>query len=292
MSAKLPAPLSITHQHLLAVLLSEFPLPPVDRPLRLLDAGCGDGLLLDYLAACLRKLWPQTGLELYGYDVSNHGVQPAGYFDKTLAMLQSSHPDLSWTDRLQLIRDTDPWPWPAEYFDIVVSNQVLEHVRDHLAFFGELQRCLRPGGVSAHLFPLRHVLVEPHLQVPLAHRVRNRGRAAVWIELMTRLGWGRWDRGAESRRRYAEKSADYLAENVNYQGAGELRAKAQACGLEAGFRYTRDFYFAKLRALGGRPARLAYQHRNACGDALWLALLKRVASVTFVLRKPETRGVK
>jgi SAM-dependent methyltransferase len=38
-------------------------------------------------------------------------------------------------------------PFPAESFDAVSANQVLEHVRDLVALVHELHRVLRPGGV-------------------------------------------------------------------------------------------------------------------------------------------------
>lgn len=38
-------------------------------------------------------------------------------------------------------------PFPAESFDAVLANQVLEHVRDLVALVHEVHRVLRPGGV-------------------------------------------------------------------------------------------------------------------------------------------------
>ncbi len=38
-------------------------------------------------------------------------------------------------------------PWPEDFFDAVVSNQVIEHVRDTDTFVSEIARVLRPGGV-------------------------------------------------------------------------------------------------------------------------------------------------
>jgi SAM-dependent methyltransferase len=38
-------------------------------------------------------------------------------------------------------------PFPAQSFDAVSANQVLEHVRDLVGLVGEIHRVLRPGGI-------------------------------------------------------------------------------------------------------------------------------------------------
>jgi SAM-dependent methyltransferase len=43
----------------------------------------------------------------------------------------------------------DGLPFDDERFDVVVSNQVLEHLADTDAFVSEVARVLRPGGVAA-----------------------------------------------------------------------------------------------------------------------------------------------
>jgi SAM-dependent methyltransferase len=39
-------------------------------------------------------------------------------------------------------------PWEDEFFDAVVSNQVIEHLRDTDTFVTEIRRVLKPGGVA------------------------------------------------------------------------------------------------------------------------------------------------
>jgi SAM-dependent methyltransferase len=41
-----------------------------------------------------------------------------------------------------------PWPYEDESFDVICSNQVIEHVVDTDMFVHESFRCLRPGGVT------------------------------------------------------------------------------------------------------------------------------------------------
>lgn len=93
-----------------------------DRPLRLLDFGCGDGKFLRVAAA--------LGAEVTGIDVSasrTEDVRAAG-----LTIL----PDLDALDQQG-----------APPFDAVVLSQVLEHVEDPLALLRALRDRLRKGGV-------------------------------------------------------------------------------------------------------------------------------------------------
>jgi SAM-dependent methyltransferase len=286
----LPPALSVTHQHLLSLVVTELGRPRSDTPLRVLDAGCGDGLLLDYLAQCLQRIFAGTSFEFYGFDVSDHGVQLPDYFRQTVTTLTGKHPDKPWRDRLALISTRDPWPWPADFFDIVVSNQVLEHVHDPGHFLSELRRTLRPDGFSAHLFPLRHVLVEPHLHLPLVHWIGDRSAARRYVRLLTRLGLGARSRGTESVPSFAARQATYLAENVNYLTSTEILELAAANGLRGSFRYTLDLYLAKLRAVFRQAPVLRYRGGAGRAGGTALALLKHVAMVTLVL-SPGEHGV-
>jgi SAM-dependent methyltransferase len=49
-----------------------------------------------------------------------------------------------------LMADITSLQFPNEFFDIIVSSEVLEHVPDLYAAFNEIHRVLRPGGV--HIF--------------------------------------------------------------------------------------------------------------------------------------------
>lgn len=283
-----PPARSVTHQHLLNVVVAHLARRRAASPVRVLDAGCGDGLLLDYLAQSLGQGFPAAQFEFHGFDVSNHGVQPPDYFSRTIELLERRSPRVPWKERLALVSDRDPWPWPAGRFDVVVSNQVLEHVRDHRHFFSELRRTLAADGFSVHLFPTRDCIVEPHLDVPFAHRIRSRRTIERYLEFATRLGLGRYVAGTESRRSYAVRHADYLAANVNYKSVLELRDLAAECGLRASYGHTGGLYRAKLRALLGGRGAMRYRTRDAEPDALAATFPFRfVSSVTLLLTRDD-----
>lgn len=64
--------------------------------------------------------------------------------------------------------DLQAMPYPDDFFDVVMSSDVLEHVRSHVAALSEIHRTLRPGGVLVLQAPYVHawsesrVLVHPH----------------------------------------------------------------------------------------------------------------------------------
>ena len=54
-------------------------------------------------------------------------------------------------------------PYPDGSFDIVLSHDVLEHVEDPRISVAEIRRVLRPGGLSANVFPVYFGAMSHHL---------------------------------------------------------------------------------------------------------------------------------
>jgi SAM-dependent methyltransferase len=138
----IPPASSITHDHLLAVLYTESRELAPGSTFRVLEVGCGDGKLLAFLAQAYPLLNPGITLELYGFDVVDPGVQTAGFLDRAVTWLTSAAPAVDWTTRVAAIHVGESWPYPDDFFDAVISNQVLEHVQDHAHVFAELYRTL------------------------------------------------------------------------------------------------------------------------------------------------------
>jgi SAM-dependent methyltransferase len=66
------------------------------------------------------------------------GQNPVRYIK---ADLYPGKPDIERIDMLEI-------PYPAESFDLVIANHVLEHVSDYLRSLQELRRVLRVGGIA------------------------------------------------------------------------------------------------------------------------------------------------
>ena len=170
-----------------------------DRPLRVLDFGCGDGTLVRNLAA--------IGYDAYGCDLKSRWLEGAG--------------DPS---RLKVITH-QPYrlPYAADSFDVVFSTSVFEHVRDKNAGLNEIYRVLRPGGYAMHLFPSKWYLPqEPHIRVPLLNFWQPYCPAS-WIAFWAWLGVRSRTQRELPWREVMERNIKYCREGLSYWSLRKYR---------------------------------------------------------------------
>ncbi len=112
---------------------------PAERPLRVLDAGCGTGGLLDLFQG-------MAGVEAVGADLSPDALRLSH---------GRGHHRLVGADLTLL-------PFRTSSFDAVTALDVIEHVPDEERALGEISRVLRPGGVLVASVPAYQFLWGPH----------------------------------------------------------------------------------------------------------------------------------
>jgi SAM-dependent methyltransferase len=278
----------VAYDHLLAVIATQS--ASHEGCIRLLDAGCGEGGFLEHLLTQFASLRPDLGVECHGFDVDDSGMMGEGLQERLVGSLQRSHPHVDWNERITVISSSDAWPYPDDFFDIIVSNQVLEHVTDHDFFFKESYRTLKDGGYAVHLAPLKHCLYEPHIHLPLFHHLNNHDLRVSYVRAATRWGFKKQFERAEGTRtsvaEFSERESDVMREFTNYLSVAELYRLGSRNHLRTSLRYTHEYYRAKLRKMSGRPAVRRYQqHGNAAATWLLASLLKYVASVTVFQEK-------
>ncbi|MGC4250700.1 MAG: class I SAM-dependent methyltransferase [Sphingobium sp.] len=285
-------PISVTHQHLLTAIgtmLAEGRVRPQQGRLRLLDIGCGDGQLIAFLQDRLTRAYPGLEIEFHGFDIGEQGYNDGGQFDIATQMLTARHPGIPWRERISLISDAEPWRYPSGYFDIALSNQVMEHVADLPGFLSELHRCLSPAGVSLHLFPLAESIVEAHCQTPFAHWIRDFDRRVDWISLLSRLGIGAYRRhrkvlGHATAHQHAVETAKYIQCWTSYRSFSAIADQCSQAGLAASSGLTKGFFIAKLRSvLKMRP--LDHYRRSRIPGIDWLGFVvgRYLSSSTLVI---------
>ena len=141
----------------------------------ILDAGCGLGLYV--------KRFAELGAQAHGVDIDPAKVRQAG---ETLPRIKQG--------------SAEALPYPNAIFDVVFSNEVLEHVRGDAVAVSEACRVLKPGGHLVIFVPNRLYLFETHGfhwrgayrfgNIPLVHYLPNllRDRLCPHVRAYTRAG--------------------------------------------------------------------------------------------------------
>ncbi len=175
---------------------------PIPAGARVLDLGCGAGRLI--VAACDR------GFDGWGCDFDT-GIN-ADSVDQQLAK------EMLAGGRLRRIESPYRLPFDDAMFDVVISDQVFEHVQDFAATIAEMDRVMKPGAVFLHTFPPRSCLIERHIHVPFASWFHPRWWLALWAALGIR---NEFQRGL-SARETVELNARFMREGVNYPPVREV----------------------------------------------------------------------
>ncbi|MCL5742709.1 MAG: methyltransferase domain-containing protein, partial [Acidobacteria bacterium] len=113
--------------------------------------------------------------------------------------------------------------FPDSRFDLVVNNQVMEHVEDLNTVLGEIHRVLKPGGEVLSIFPSSDVFREGHIGVPFAHWFRKNSRLRFYYTWALRaLGLGTWKREAPTCRQWAVGKLRWIDTYTHYRRRSEI----------------------------------------------------------------------
>ena len=166
-----------------------------------LDFGCGAGEQVTEMR--------RMGFDAWGCDVVRYSEG-----DACRSMYEQG--------TLRLI-SLEPYriPFDDNQFDVLISNQVFEHVQDYRVAVAETHRVLKPGGVALHMFPPRWKPIEAHVFVPLA----GAWRSSWWLSLWAHLGVRNEFQGEMTARQVAEDNRAYLMKYTNYLTADEIQAR-------------------------------------------------------------------
>ena len=105
-----------------------------DRPLQMLDVGCGKGLFLRDFAAGLRQRCGVRNIRAAGVDLVRSPGDRFKEIDEDFRFVQQN-------------LDGQPLPFTDGNFDFLSCNQVLEHIFETEKLVRELRRVLRPEGL-------------------------------------------------------------------------------------------------------------------------------------------------
>ena len=171
--------------------------------MRVLDLGCGEGVRVAALRA--------AGYEVFGCDVEMRTTPQAK------ALIQRGLP-------LEITTQPYRLPFDDATFDVVLSDEVFEHVQDYPEAIYELNRVMKPGAVSLHLFPARWMPIEPPVHVPFASVIR----AYPWLWIWATLGIRNPYQCGMNAQETARRNRAFLTANTNYLGASEIKRHFRA----------------------------------------------------------------
>jgi SAM-dependent methyltransferase len=124
---------------------------------QILDFGCGAGRTVKARRAC-------GYVNSFGYDVGG---------GRTLLGEDRNRISVGSLLHLRL-------PYEDTTFDLVISDQVFEHVQDQVRVFEELYRITIPGGHALHIIRARYAPIEGHIFVPFGGALQHRWWYKVW----------------------------------------------------------------------------------------------------------------
>lgn len=226
---------------------------------QILDYGCGSGAIVKEL----RK----AGKSAFGCDVFYEGGDYSDAVDRELL-----------DDGIIKRMEGDAIPFESAGFDVVINNQVMEHVQDLEAVLAEIHRVLRPGGVLLSLFPDKGVWREGHCGIPFLHWFPKKSRPRIYYAAFWRmLGFG-YNKGSKSVLQWSRDTCEWLDSWTYYRSRHEIGAAYGACFDK--IRHIED-YWLWLRL-----------NRNRTPIAIlpsWLQrfIVAKLGCMVFEARKPE-----
>jgi len=171
---------------------------------RILDLGCGNGRFVRYMRS---QGYDARGADIYdGFKETEAEMRRSGEIGPSVTPFSRS--------------DLTPYRlgFPDGTFDVVLSNEVFEHVADYRSTFDEVRRVTRPNGVNLHFFPGRYTPIEQHTFVPLGTLVRSYPWLLLWALLGVR---NPYQKGLPARE-VARLNRDYLIAHTFYPTQREV----------------------------------------------------------------------
>lgn len=156
----------------------------------------------------------------YVQELREHGYKAFGC---DICMKSEENVDTDSMVKNDIIRSVDLknyiLPFKDDTFDLIISDQVFEHVRNYSETISEIARVLKPVGYCLHIFPSRYKLIEPHVLIPFSSVIRSYWWVYFWVFLGIRNEWQDCKSTKESSIRYC----DYLKDKTNYLSKKQLK---------------------------------------------------------------------
>lgn len=204
---------------------------------RVLEVGCGAGYITDHFS---RLGYGLSGA--YGIDISDERQVTDSFQFQTVGDVKI--------------------PFPNEYFDLVISNHVIEHVgspENQAGHVAEIYRVLEKSGILYLAVPNKWRIVEPHYRLPFLS----------WLPQTLATRW----------LRYLKKADEYDCVPLSAQHAKLILE-------QAGFS-VRDVTLSAIRVAGEIESTSAVvKMATRMPEWCWWLLSPIMPTLIFICRKP------
>lgn len=141
----------------------------IRREMTVLDFGCDKGQMVLYLRS--------LGFDSYGVDIPSEQRNWAPV-RKIWRLIYEEDAPLSVYDGVTV-------PFTDKKFDLILSQQVLEHVKDPGLYFLLINKMLNPGGVAILEFPHKYIPYDGHTKLWFIHWLPDSFRDK-WYDLFSK----------------------------------------------------------------------------------------------------------
>lgn len=197
--------------------------------IRVLDFGCGKGEMAGYLA--------DQGYSAHGCDIEAYWKAREDHRAVEFALITNSPYRLPYSDN---------------FFDVVISTSVFEHVLNKEESFQEIHRVLKTGGYSVHFLPSKWYLPqEPHIRIPLVN-ILWPNVPRWWLQLWVLLRIPIAPKLRHSWKQMVETYVDYCKQGISY--VSNARYRYLSIAIFGNYNNLNDYYIGHA---GGGIASLA-----------------------------------
>lgn len=173
--------------------------------LKILDFGCGNGTVVNLLR--------QENIDCYGADIFYEGASYENVYKSKL-----------FKDKIiRLIPENGELPFENNFFDIIISNSVFEHIKNKDLVFTNLLLLLNTSGFMYHHFPTREVIREEHIGILLVHWLPKNNVRYLYTVILRSIGFGYFKSGL-SVTEWAKKNLEWLDKYCFYDKYTDLFA--------------------------------------------------------------------
>lgn len=205
------------------------------KNMNILDWGCGKGRTVLWLR--------EQGYNAFGIDIDPLTIENG------IDLFVTKNYDAS---TLNLLLNNNRTNFQENFFHLIFSEQVFEHVSSLDTVAEEQWRITRHGGVGFHIFPAHKYIVEGHLFMPFVHWLPKNSLRRYIIYIYTVLGvephWKELD--SYSIREKADKYYNYSINKTFYRKYKIVRQVFERPGFNVKFTTVDNPKISKNKIIG------------------------------------------